>query len=158
MIGDDLLWQIGTSNISLELLGFVLVAAMIGGFTPLIQYVPVVGCCKPEMKVLFVLTFALICFLCGVRSADNRRAVEELRATLAVRNADLEIANKSLADAKERAATIEKQANEQSKSDSEYIASLQAIPVPPGCEFDPGGVRLDGSAGHGRPKSAGGSR
>ena len=136
----DVFWNVATSYEALSILGLIWLAAVIVGYAPLIQYVPVIGPYVPVAKFVTLIVAALICFLIGFRIADERETTKNLRDKIAVQQADLDNARKSAADADTRAMQIEKAANDQSKADSDYIASLKPVAA---CGFDPGpsGVR-----------------
>lgn len=125
----DLFWNIATSTLALSIDGFILFAALVVGFFPLMKFVPGIGPDVPVARLVAALVAALICFLVGFRIADERELANNLRATVAAQQADLENAAKSAADATQRASAIEKAANEQHQTDLQYIDSLQNIPA-----------------------------
>lgn len=140
----DIFWDFVTSTLALELLGLVLLAALLVGYSPLgwlLRFVPSLEAYVILARVVAVTVALLMCFLFGFRVSDDREATKNLRETLAVKNEDLEIATKSAADETARAREIEHASDERQKTDAAYIAALK---LGAGCGFEPGssGVRI----------------
>jgi hypothetical protein len=138
----DFFWDVATSFPALGLNGLLLLVAGVVGWFPLLKYLPGIGSYVPAARLVAVLVALLICFLVGFRVADEREEAKNLRATLAAREADLENSRKARADDALRSAAIERGADARSKSDAEYISTLEASSA---CPFDPG------DTGGGRP-------
>jgi mannitol-specific phosphotransferase system IIBC component len=134
----DLFWHVASSGPVLGILGLLLLLCLVVGWLPFAKYIPVIG---PEVlpaRLVALLVALLLAFLAGVRVADQRATLDNLKAALAVQSADLDIASKSAADANARAAKIEQAANDQKKADDDYIASLKSSPA---CLLDDSDIR-----------------
>lgn len=142
---NGLIWGIMTSDLLLSFLVFVLLAAVVVGWFPLLKYLPAIGAYVSDARLVAVLVLVAVSFLLGFRTSDERESVERLRATLAARDADIAIAAKSRALAEKRASEIEAAANAQMRTDADYIASL--VPAD-ACAFDPGPVGVRARAGN----------
>lgn len=138
----DLFWRFAASGPALGILGLLLLVCLVVGWLPFAKYIPVIG---PEVlpaRLVALLVALLIAFLAGVRTADQRATLDNLKAALALQSADLDIANQSAADANARAAQIQQAADAQKKVDHAYIASLKSRPA---CDLDDSDIRdLDG--------------
>lgn len=132
MMGD-----VATSFLALGLNGALLLVAGVVGWFPLLRYLPGIGSYVPAARLVAALVALLICFLVGFRVADEREEAKNLRATVTALEADLENSRKARADDALRSAAIERGADARSKSDAEYISTLEASSA---CPFDPGDV------------------
>lgn len=133
----DLFFDIATSAPALGLDVLLLLAALVVGHVPFGKYMPVIGPYVPVARVAAPIAAAVLFFFLGARVMDERQELQNLRATLLTKQADIEAAAKSAADAKARATIIEKWSNAQSKADADFIATLEARDA---CPFDPGAV------------------
>lgn len=129
----DLFWDIVTSNIVLSIISLVLGAAAVVGYFPLLKWFPVLGQYVPVARLVTILMAALLFFLVGFRMSDSREAEKNLRRELAIRNDDLNKAEKAKADEKQRADQIENEAKERSDNDAKLIADLKSSAA---CRFD----------------------
>jgi len=89
--------------------------------------------CKRCMIGLAFVAVAVTSNQLGQHKARVECQEAQLRAKLANKQADLDNARKSAADATLRADLIERNASEQSQKDADYIASLEARPIPAAC-------------------------
>ncbi|MGJ4997316.1 hypothetical protein ACQR0Z_23030 [Bradyrhizobium sp. HKCCYLS3077] len=134
----QLFWTVATSDLALAFDGLVLLLSAGVGFVPLGRYLPVIGAYVPAARLLAVLVGLGVAFVCGHRVAGEREMLNSLRATLAIKQRDLDIAAKAAADANKRAAQLQEDFNAQHQDDTGYIASL---PARPACEFTDADVR-----------------
>lgn len=144
----DLFFDIATSAPALGLDVLVLLAALVVGWFPFGDKLPIIGPYVKASRLVAVLVALVLVFFLGFRVCDERDELRKLRATLLIKNRDVEAADKSAADAKARVSLIEKWSDAQRKADAEYIATLEAGAKrgEVGCPFDPGpaagGVRV----------------
>jgi hypothetical protein len=125
----DIFWNVATSTLALELDAVLLLAALIVGHVPFGKYMPVIGPYVPVARLCALLLALSMCFLLGFRVSNERDVAKNLRAELAAKQADLDIAAKSAADATKRATEIEKASNDRHQEDLAYIESLQNVPA-----------------------------
>ncbi|RTL52887.1 MAG: hypothetical protein EKK40_06990 [Bradyrhizobiaceae bacterium] len=114
----DLFWTLATSNLVLGLVGLILIAALVVGYFPLLKWFPVLGEYVPVAKLASLLSVGLICFLVGVRFADDREATKQIQAKNALLTQRLQAANdvatmdaKRAQDDADKIAQLEKLAN-----------------------------------------------
>lgn len=125
----DIFWKVATSNLALGIDALLFVVAFVVGHVPLGKYLPVIGPYVPVARLASTLLALLMVFMLGFRISDERDAAKNLRAELAVKQADLDNAVKSAADATKRATEIEKVTNDRHQEDLAYIESLQNVPA-----------------------------
>jgi hypothetical protein len=125
----DWFWYVATSTLSLELAALLFIASFIIGHVPLSKYLPVIGPYVPVARLVSVLLALSMCFLLGFRVSNERDVAKNLRAELAAKQADLDIAAKSADEATQRATEIEKASHDQHQEDVAYIESLQNVPA-----------------------------
>jgi hypothetical protein len=88
---EDFLFSLATSNVALSLLGGLLLVALVIGFMPLLNYIPVIGPYVPVAKLVAFLVFGILCALIDRRSADARDQIASLKRDLSF--AELQISN-----------------------------------------------------------------
>lgn len=125
----DLFWNAATSTPGLVFDALVFFAALLVGYLPLLRFAPVLGAYVPLARLVAVFAALLLAFLIGFRLSDEREAAKNLRAELAIKEADLDNARKSATDEARRASEIEATASEQRKRDDDYIRHLEAKPA-----------------------------
>jgi hypothetical protein len=147
MQGGDVIsvfWDVATSSLALGGDGVVILIVSAIGWLPLVRWLPVIGPYVPTARLVAVLVALVLAFMLGHRAADERATVQNLRTALATKQADIEIAGKSAADASMRANRIEAQAKERHDDNAAYIGKLESNPA---CRFDPGVSQMRPSGG-----------
>lgn len=152
-----LTWALGAFGVTGTL---ALIAALVFlGPTAVIAIVqPVLtrflACAVCVRTVVFIVA-ALGAYWLGHYEAKRECRAEEANSLLRAQQADIEAARKAKDDETARANSIESDANEQHRKDTDFIAKLQANPA---CGFDPDagdGVRSSRPAGPKPPAGAG---
>lgn len=115
----DWFWWAATSYIVLGLVGAIVAASLIVGYFPLLKWFPILGDYVPVAKLVSLLSVGLICFLLGVRFADERETAKQLQAKNNLLTQRLQAANdvaamdaKRAQDDADKIALLEKLANE----------------------------------------------
>ena len=76
----DAFWWVAYSYVSLSIIGLILLAALVVGYFPLLKYFPVIGPYVLVGKLVSFIAVALLCFLVGARTADERQEIKHLQA------------------------------------------------------------------------------
>jgi len=121
----DAFWDIATGELVLAAVALLLAAAAIVGYFPLIGRFPGIGQYVKASRLVFVLSVALLSFLVGFRTSDERAEARSLRMQLAAKQRDIDTANKIARDADAARAEIARQAEQDQERIEDYEERLR---------------------------------
>lgn len=137
----DLFWSVATSYLALSIIGTVLLAALVVGHVPLARYLPVIGPYVALAQFVAYPTLALLAFLIGVRIADERAELKQVKLDLAFSQLQLDAQKQSAETADKLRQEAQQQAEQANQKVTEYEERLAKQPAGRGCNFDDGDVR-----------------
>jgi hypothetical protein len=105
----DAFWDVATSPLVLGPVGLLLIAAAVVGYFPLLRWFPGIGQYVKAARLVFVLAVALLFFLVGFRTSDERAEAKALRTQLAAKDVDIDTANKVAREADAARAELARQ-------------------------------------------------
>lgn len=125
----DVFWNIATSYPALCFDAVVLLAALVVGFFPLLNYVPVIGPYVPVARLVAILMSGLLAFLVGFRIADERDAMKDLKSEVEAKTIDLDATVEAEKEASAARALLAAQAVADQERIAGYEKALKARPV-----------------------------
>ncbi|MFZ5692465.1 MAG: hypothetical protein ACOY5F_14545 [Pseudomonadota bacterium] len=135
-----LLWAIATSDLALMIGVIVLVAALVVGFAPLLDRLPVIAPYVPLARLVAFAMLFLLGLSVGHRLADESAALAQARTDLAFKDLELDAQRQSAEIAAKLRADAEAKAGEADKKVSDYEARLAKRPANDACALDDGDV------------------
>lgn len=124
----DLFWSIATTNLTLAVIGALLLAALVVGYFPLLRWFPIIGQYVATARLVAALSACLLFFLIGFRISDDRAEAKSLRLKLAATQIDLGAANDAARKADEARAELAQQAEQDQQRISDYAEQLKKRP------------------------------
>jgi hypothetical protein len=137
----DLFWSVATSYLALSIIAAILVAALVVGHVPFGKYAPVIGPYVVLAQFVAYPTLALLAFLIGVRIADERAELKQVKLDLAFSQLQLNAQKQSAETADKLRLQAEQQAEQANQKVTEYEERLAKQPAGCGCNFDDSDVR-----------------
>ena len=137
----DLFWSVATSYLALSIIGTVLLAALVVGHVPLARYLPVIGPYVALAQFVAYPTLALLALLIGVRIADERAELKQVKLDLAFSQLQLNAQKQSAETADKLRQQAEQAAEQANQKVTDYEERLAKQPAGCGCNFDDGDVR-----------------
>jgi hypothetical protein len=117
----DLFWDVATSYTALCFVAAVLLAALVVGYFPLLEYFPVIGPYVPVARLVAILAFGLLGFLVGFRISDEREAMKNLKSEVEAKTIDLN----ATVEAEDQANAARTELAKQAIADQERIAGYE---------------------------------